>query len=119
MYLGKGNTMKVGFSFCTLNTKADQIALLDSGATECFIHPDVTQQLKIPLQMMKQPRKVTNIDGTDNKARKITQKATLNVKLEGRTRPIDFFITNTGMDDFNLGFSFLSTFNPAIDWTKP
>jgi hypothetical protein len=119
MYLGKGNAMKIGFLFYTLNAKADQIALLDSRATECFIHPEVVQQLEIPLQTMQQLRKVTNIDGTDNKARKITQEVTLDVNLEGRTKPIKFFITDTGIDDFIFGFSFLTVFNPTIDWTNP
>jgi hypothetical protein len=41
MYLGKGNTIKVRFSFCTPNAKADQIALLNSSTIECFIHPEV------------------------------------------------------------------------------
>jgi hypothetical protein len=69
--------------------------------------------------MLKQPRKVTNVDGTNDKARRITQKVTLDVNLEGKTKPIEFFVTNTGTDDFIFGFSFLTTFNPTIDWTNP
>jgi hypothetical protein len=111
--------MKVGFSFCTPNTKANQIALLDSGATECFIHPEVAQQLKIPLHTMPQSKKVTNVDGMANKAGKITQEVTLDVSLGGKTKPIKFFVTDTGTDDFIFGFSFLTIFNPTIDWTNP
>src|SRR6266850_271958 len=29
-----------------------------------------------------------------------------------------FFITNTGEDHFVLGYPFLSTFNPQVDWSK-
>jgi hypothetical protein len=119
MYLGKGNAIKVGFSLCTSNAKADQIALLDSGATECFIHPEVARQLEIPLQAMEQPKKVTNVDRTANRARRITQEVTMDVKLEGKTKPIKFFVTDTGTDDFIFGFSFLTIFNPIIDWTNP
>jgi hypothetical protein len=119
MYLGKGNAIKVGFSLCTPNAKADQVALLDSGATECFIHPEVAQQLEIPLQTMKQPKKVTNVDGTTNRAGEITKEVTMNVKLGETTKPIKFFVTDTGADDFIFGFSFLTIFNPTIDWTNP
>jgi hypothetical protein len=119
MYLGKGNTIKIGFLLCTQNAKADQIALLDSGATECFIYPEVVQQLKMPLQMLAQPKRVINVDRTDNKAGKITQKVTLDMLLKGKTKPINFLVMNTGADDFIFGFSFLTMFNPNIDWINP
>jgi hypothetical protein len=43
----------------------------------------------------------------------------MDVKLGETTKPIKFFVTDTGADDFIFGFSFLTMFNPVIDWTNP
>jgi hypothetical protein len=68
---------------------------------------------------MTQPKKVTNVDGTANRAGEITQEVTMDVKLGEAMKPIKFFITDTGTDDFIFGFSFLTMFNPIIDWMNP
>jgi hypothetical protein len=41
-------------------------ALLDSRATESFLHPWIVEELKLFTYELEQPRKVCNINGTDN-----------------------------------------------------
>jgi hypothetical protein len=46
--------------------RAKSIALLDSGAMETFISLDYTKYLQLPIKMLKEPRRLFNIDGTPN-----------------------------------------------------
>jgi hypothetical protein len=48
--------------------RADAVALLDSGATENFMNLEYTKYLRMPIQCLKEPRKLFNIDGTLNRS---------------------------------------------------
>jgi hypothetical protein len=48
--------------------RADAIALLDSGATENFMNLEYAKYLHMPIQHLKEPRKLFNVDGTLNKS---------------------------------------------------
>jgi hypothetical protein len=54
-------------TFLHLRSKrADVIALLDSGATENFMNLEYVKYLHMPIQCLKELRKLFNIDGTPN-----------------------------------------------------
>ncbi len=42
--------------------------ILDSGATENFLNLEYAKWLRLPIKKMTQPRKLFNIDRTENKA---------------------------------------------------
>jgi hypothetical protein len=46
--------------------RAETVTLLDSGATENFMSLDYAKYLHLPIKMLKEPRKLFNIDGTPN-----------------------------------------------------
>jgi hypothetical protein len=46
--------------------RAEMIALLDSGATENFMNLEYTKYLHLPIKVLQQPRKLFNVDGTQN-----------------------------------------------------
>jgi hypothetical protein len=46
--------------------RADTIALLDSGATENFMNLEYAKYLHMPIQHLKEPRKLFNVDGIPN-----------------------------------------------------
>jgi hypothetical protein len=48
-------------------------ALLDSRATESFIYPRIIHELQLPTYELKYPRKVRNVDGTNNKLGEMTK----------------------------------------------
>ncbi len=99
----------------TLETKK---ALIDSGATENFVDPRTVSQMKLPTKKLDRDWTIHNIDGTTNFTGSITWKCTLNVQVGGQTNEQEFFITNLGQDRVVLGYPFLQTFNPQIDWDK-
>ena len=48
--------------------RAKTISLLDSGATENFLNLGYTKWLHLPITKMLHPRKLFNVDRTENKA---------------------------------------------------
>ena len=47
MYIARNHAIKVPLQLRTSRKRVDQKALLDSGATECFIHPQVVARLQL------------------------------------------------------------------------
>ena len=99
-------------------TRKTEEALIDSGATECFLDHRTVSWLRLPPEPLKAPRTIHNIDGTHNQAGHITHKCRLKVQLGTIHQEMDFFITNLGQDRIVLGYPFLKLFNPNINWTK-
>jgi hypothetical protein len=52
----------------TRSKRAEAIALLDSGATENFMNLDYAKYLRVPIQCLKELRKLFNVDSTSNKS---------------------------------------------------
>jgi hypothetical protein len=116
MYISEKSSIKIPFSFiCTCRT-ADENTLLDSAATENFVDKQLVKQLKIGRQKMNQPRRVFNVDGSENKHRTLTHYCLLRVKKGNLNRLQRFYITNLGSDQVILGYLWLRDFNPNVDW---
>jgi len=47
MYIARKHAIQVPFQLRTRKKQVNQKALLDSGATECFIYPHAVKQLKL------------------------------------------------------------------------
>jgi hypothetical protein len=60
--------MKIPVSFRTSQAMADKSILVDSGATDNFIDPRLIKRLGLGTQALERPKKIWNIDGTNNKA---------------------------------------------------
>jgi hypothetical protein len=60
--------MTVRFYTHSSQRRAEAVALIDSGATENFINLGYAQWLGLPIQALDKPRKLFNVDGTQNKA---------------------------------------------------
>ena len=61
----------------------NQKALVDSGATDCFIHPRLAERMKVGTQAFEKPKKFFNIDNTENKSGSITHFIDLKVQTKG------------------------------------
>ena len=108
--------MHVPVSIRTSNFKADRKALVDSGATDNFIHPDFIKRMGLGTKELDRHRNIWNIDGTHNKGGKITHCVDLNVQTDGKIKDIRFLVTNVGGEDLILGYPWLATFQPRIEW---
>ena len=85
--------MRIPVSIRTRYYEANnQKALVDSGATDCFIHPRLAEQMKVGAQAFEKPKKIFNIDNTENKSGSITHFIDLKVQTKGIVKDMCFLI---------------------------
>jgi hypothetical protein len=95
---------------------ADKRILVDSGATVNFIHPKLVKQLGLGTQTLDRPRKIWNINGTNNRGGELTHFVDLDVWTGKREEQMRFLVTNLGGEDLVLGYPWLATFEPKFNW---
>jgi len=117
MYIARNHAIQVPFQLRTKTKRVDQKALLDCGATECFIHPRAVKRLRLTTRKLAKPRKVQNVDGSPNKSGEILEAVDLLVNNNGQEASHSFFVANIGRDDFILGYPFFEASNPNVDWS--
>jgi hypothetical protein len=95
---------------------ADKQALVDSGATDNFMHPNFAKRMGLGMKLLPNPKKIFNIDNTTNKSGMITHYLDLNVVTKGIHKEMRFLITNIGREEILLGYPWLATFEPKFNW---
>jgi len=95
---------------------ADIKALVDSGATDCFMSEVFIKRMKLGKRPLQKPQKIWNIDNTANQAGSITHYVDLNIQTNGIKKTIRFLITNIGSEDIVLGYPWMATFEPQFTW---
>jgi hypothetical protein len=95
---------------------ADIKALVDSGATDNFIHPNFIKRMGLGQRELDKPKNIYNIDDTTNKLGQITHYLSLAVTTAGKTQEMRFLITDIGCEDVLLGYPWLSTYKPRFSW---
>ena len=110
--------MKIPVSFCTSHATTDKRILVDSGATDNFIDPRLITRLGLGTRNLERPRKIWNIDGTNNQAGMLTQYVDLSVRTGKREETMRFLVTSLGNEDLILGYPWLTTFEPQFNWTN-
>ena len=108
--------MKIPISVRTSYSKADLRCLVDSGATDNFIHPRFVRRMKLGTRELPKPKKLYNIDDTTNKAGNITHYVDLLVETAGRKKEMRFLVSDIGREDAILGYPWLATFEPNFSW---
>ncbi len=95
---------------------ADIKALVDSGATDCFMSENFIRRMKLGKRPLQRPRKIWNIDNTANQAGEITHYITLDIQTGGIRKTIQFLVTNIGNEDIILGYPWMAAFEPQFTW---
>jgi hypothetical protein len=108
--------MKIPVSFRTSQAMADKSILVDSGATDNFIDPRLIKRLGLGTQKLERPKKIWNIDGTNNKAGLIQDYVDLEVRTGDKEKQMRFLITDLGLEDLILGYPWLAAFEPQFQW---
>ena len=76
--------MTVQFFIHSIAKRAEAVALVDSGATENFMNLTYAKWLRLPIKQLDEPRKLLNVDGTENKSGELKYYTDLPVQT-GRT----------------------------------
>jgi len=108
--------MHIPVSIRTSNAMADIKALVDSGATDCFMSESFIRRMKLGKRPLQRPQKIWNIDNTANQAGEITHYIILEVQTKGIKRTIQFLVTNIGNEDIILGYPWMAAFEPQFVW---
>ena len=116
VYLARYQSMKIPVSFWTAYARADKQILVDLGATDNFIHPQLVKRLALGTQKLERARKIWNINGTNNRAGQITDYVDLSVQMGKKQTKMQFLITDLGHEDLILGYPWLATFKPGFSW---
>ena len=118
VFIPKQNSVHalVTFHSRTLHSKVN--ALIDSGATESFISPDLVHHFAIPTRVIPRLRTIRNVDGTENKLGKVKLAANLDIHYNGNKTMHTFYVIHLGEDHMLLDMPFLATTNPNINWTN-
>jgi hypothetical protein len=95
---------------------ADIKVLVDSGATDNFIHPNFVKRMGLGQRELDKPKNIYNIDDTTNKSGQITHYLSLAVTTAGKTQDMRFLIMDIGREDVLLGYPWLSTYEPHFSW---
>jgi Retroviral aspartyl protease len=116
MYITKCKALEIPVEFTTYHTKAEIIALIDSGATDNFIDFRTVMKLRLGTKKLPRARQLFNVDGTHNQAGLIEESVHLYVERGDEQIQTQFHVTNLGKDRIILGYPWLEAFNPQIDW---
>ena len=73
----------IPITLCGVRRRKEVIAMVDSGASTLFIHRRFVQENKIQTRKLREPIRVYNIDGTENKAGAVTEMAIVNMQVGG------------------------------------
>ncbi len=95
---------------------ADTKALVDSGATDCFMSEDFVRRMKLGRRPLQKPRKIWNIDNTANHDGPITHYVDLDIQTNGTRKILRFLVTNIGHENIILGYPWMAVFEPQFTW---
>ena len=77
----------------------------------------MVEHLTLQTRKLQVPRSVRNVDGTPNKAGKITDAIDLITDHRGMKTTHVFFVADIGPDNFILGYPFLEACAPIVNWS--
>src|SRR5260221_1471532 len=94
-------------------------ALVDCGAKGAnYMDRVFVQENRIPTRILNKPISVLNVDGTENKAGKITHLVTTGIEVEERVHKERFLVTSVSKETVIVGYAWLKTQNPDINWKQ-
>src|SRR5580692_8111349 len=116
VYVMRFRSMRIPVSIRASYNMADIKVLVDSGATDNFIHPNFVKRMGIGQRELDKPKNIYNIDDTTNRSGQITHYLSLAVTTARKTQEMRFLITDIGREDVLLGYPWLSTYEPHFSW---
>ena len=90
-------------------------AMINSGATGIFINESMVNKHQLHRRLLKDPIRISNIDGSANCASLLTHFIHMNITVGAHTSSIDMLVTNLRPKPLILGLPWLKKFNPLIN----
>jgi hypothetical protein len=116
VYILARKSMAVHFYTHSIMKRAKRVNLVDLGATENFMNLGYTKWLRLPIKKLAFKRNLYNVDGTENKSRKLKYYTDLEVQMGTKWVKMRFFLTDLGEHKAILGYSWFVAMQPRINW---
>ena len=110
--------MTLRFFVHSIAKRAEAIALVDSGATENFMNLTYAKWLQLPIKQMDEPRKLLNVDRTENKGGELRYYTDLQVQMGTNYTTLCFYLTELGEQKAIMGYPWFAAAQPKIDWKR-
>jgi hypothetical protein len=91
-------------------------AMVDSGASSCFINKNLIDKYHIPLIKKSKPRKLKVIDDREISSGLVEYECTFSIELGSHKEELKCNVADIGRHSIVLGMSWLKLHNPDIDW---
>jgi predicted aspartyl protease len=91
-------------------------ALIDRGATGCFIDIEWAKLNNVPMRPLSKPIPVYNVDSTANDAGAITDIADVILRYQNHLERTQLAVTRLGKQSLILGYNWLHNHHPEINW---
>jgi hypothetical protein len=98
--------------------RAEINALVDSGATENFFNLSYARYLGLPIKWLEIPRKLFNVDNTENKSGELKYYTDLRMQMGQHFRTLRFYLTDLGDNKCILGYPWFAAAEPHINWKR-
>ena len=93
-------------------------AMIDSGASSCFLHQNLIDKYCIPTHKKAVPRHLRIIDGHDISSGLIEYECTISIYFGSHKEELSCNVTNIGHHEIVLGMSWLKKHSPSIEWSS-
>src|SRR5713226_1157118 len=110
--------MTLQFFVHSIAKRAKAIALVDSGATENFMNLTYAKWLQLPIKQMEEPRKLLNVNSTENKSGELKYYTDLQVQTGTNYTKLRFYLTELGEQKAIMGYPWFAATQPRIDWRR-
>ncbi len=108
--------MTLRFFIHSIAKRAEAIALVNSGATENFMNLTYAKWLQLPIKQMEEPRKLLNVDGTENKSGELKYYTDFQVQTGTNYTNLCFYLTELGEQKAIMGYPWFVAAQPKINW---
>jgi hypothetical protein len=110
------HSIRIPITLHTAQKKADTLAFLGSGATECFISQKFIDKHRLGVRLMDCPRKLQNANGSPNTGGGLTHFTELEVLTGDKAHLLRFYVANMGDDNLVLGYPWFAATAAHPDW---
>ena len=110
--------MTLRFFVHSIAKRAEVIVLVNSGATENFMNLTYAKWLQLPIKQMKEPRKLLNVNGTENKSGELQYYTDLQVQTGTSYTNLCFYLAELGEQKAIMGYPWFAAAQPKIDWKR-
>jgi hypothetical protein len=107
--------MTIRFFVHSIAKRAEAVALVDSGATENFMNLTYAKWLRLPIKKLPAPRRLFNVDRTENKSGALQYYTDLQVRTGVTNMALRFFLSDLGEHKAILGYPWFAATQPRID----